>query len=136
MKKPFALALFAYLVPTFILGYVWHLVVFHDTYLRLSIYRPDPIIPFGFGSMVLQGQVFAWAYPRLFDTARAAWVGSALRAGVGYAVLSWSFTTLAVAAKHPVASVSDFMQIQTAFTALQFVLVSPLMALAWRQRGA
>ncbi len=134
MTKRFTLTLLAYLVPTFILGYVWHLVVFHDTYLRLSIYRPDPIIPFGFGSMVLQGLVFAWAFPRLFDTARAAWVGSAWRAGLAYAVLSWSFTTLAVAAKHPVASVPDFMLIQTAFTVVQFVLVAPLMALAGRER--
>lgn len=134
MTKRFTLTLLAYLVPTFILGYVWHLVVFHDTYLRLSIYRPDPIIPFGFGSMVLQGLVFAWAYPRLYDTTRTAWVGSAWRAGLAYAVLSWSFTTLAVAAKHPVASVPDFMLIQTAFTVVQFVLVAPLIALAGRER--
>jgi hypothetical protein len=132
MKKPYLLAVLAYLVPTFVLGFVWHLVVFHDLYLRLNIYRAEPIIPFGFGSMLVQGFVFAWMYPRLFDTTRAAWGGSALRAGLLFAVLSWSFTTLAVAAKHPTTSVSDFMWIQTGFTALQFALVAPLMALAWR----
>jgi len=132
MKKPFVLALLAYLVPTFITGFVWHLVAFHDTYTRLHIYRPDPIIPFGFGSMVLQGLLFAWAYPRLFDTSRAAWAGSALRAGLVFAALSWSFTTAAVAAKHPMTSVPEYVLIETGFTALQFLLVAPLMALAWR----
>jgi hypothetical protein len=132
MKKPFALAVLAYLVPTFITGFTWHLVAFHDAYTRLNIYRPDPVIPLGFGSMLVQGLIFAWAYPRLFDTARAGWTGSALRAGLLFAALSWSFTTLAVAAKHPMASVPEYVLIETAFTALQFLLVAPLMALAWR----
>jgi len=132
MQKPFVLAVFAYLVPTFITGFVWHLVAFHDTYTRLQIYRPDPLIPFGFGSMVVQALVFAWAYPRLFDTTRAAWAGSALRAGLLFAALSWSFTTVAVAAKHPMSSVPAYVLVETAFTVVQFLLVAPLMALAWR----
>ncbi len=132
MKKPYALAVLAYLVPTFFTGFVWHLVVFHDVYTRLNIYRADPIIPFGFGSMLVQGLIFAWAYPRLFDTGRSAWVGSALRSGLLYAALSWSFTTIAVAAKHPMTSVAEYFLIETLFTVAQFALVAPLMALAWR----
>jgi hypothetical protein len=132
MKKPFTLAVLAYLVPTFVTGFVWHLVALHDAYTRLNIYRPDPIIPFGFGSMLVQGLVFAWAYPRLFDTARESWIGSALRAGLVYAALSWSFTTVAVAAKHPMTSVPEYFLLETAYTLLQFLMVGPLMALAWR----
>jgi len=70
MKKAFVLAVFAYLVPTFMTGYVWHLVVFHHAYVRLDIYRSDVVIPLGFGSMLLQAVFFAWAYPRLFSTCR------------------------------------------------------------------
>lgn len=132
MKKPFLLAVLAYLVPTFIMGFVWHLVAFHDTYAQLNIDRPEAIIPFGFGSMVVQGIVFAWAYPRLFDTSREAWAGSALRCGLLYAALSRSFTTLAVAAKHPMASVPQYVVIVKTFTLLQVALVAQLMALAWR----
>lgn len=136
MKKPFTLAFLGYLVPTFLTGFVWHLVAFHHVYERLGIYRAEPIIPLGFGSMLVQGFVFAWAYPRLFDTAPGAWKASALRAGLLYAALSWSFTTLAVAAKHPMASVPDYVTVETAFTLLQFILVAPLMALAWRNHSA
>lgn len=132
MKKPFLLAVLAYLVPTFITGFVWHLVAFHDTYVQLNIYRPDPIIPFGFGSMLVQGLIFAWAYPRLFSTSPDTWIRSACHAGLVFAALSWSFTTIAVAAKHPMSSVSAYFLIETGFTLLQFLLVAPLMAWAWR----
>lgn len=132
MKKSFALAVLAYVVPTFITGFIWHLVAFHDVYVRFAIYRAEPIIPLGFGSMLVQALIFAWAYPRLFDTSRTAWQAGALRAGLLFAGLSWSFTTLAVAAKHPMASVSDYLMIESGFTVVQFLLVAPLMALAWR----
>ena len=131
MKKPYLLAVCAYLVPTFITGYVWHLVAFHDVYVRLNLYRPDPIIPFGLGSMIVQGLIFAWMYPRLFDTARSAWVNGAIRAGLIYAGLSWSFTTVAVAAKFPMTSIGEYFLIESLYTVVQFALVAPLMALAW-----
>jgi hypothetical protein len=41
-------ATFAYLVPTFALGFVWHLVLFEHYYMTLAIYRPDIIVRFGF----------------------------------------------------------------------------------------
>jgi hypothetical protein len=47
-------------------------------------------------------------------------------------LLSWSFTTLAVAAKHPMASITDYVLLETAFTVLQFLIVGPLIALAYR----
>ncbi|MES2937562.1 MAG: hypothetical protein V4864_07750 [Pseudomonadota bacterium] len=134
MKKSFLLAMLAYVVPTFIIGFVWHLVLFKSAYEMLAVYRKDPVIPFGFASMVLQGLVFAWAYPRLFSTARDAWKHGAARSGTVSACLSWSFTTLAVTAKSPMASVPLFFGLETGFTLLQFLVVAPLMALAFRVR--
>jgi hypothetical protein len=133
MKKSFVLAVLAYLVPTFIVAYVWHLVVFHDAYIRLDIYRQDVVIPFGFGSMLIQGMFFAWAYPRLFSVRRQDWIKSAALSGLTFAALSWSFTTLAVAAKNKMASVPDYLMIETGFTVLQFVVAAPLIALACRE---
>jgi len=45
MRKSFWLAVLAYLVPTFPLGYFWHLVTFADRYHRLEMYQDDVIIP-------------------------------------------------------------------------------------------
>lgn len=133
MSKRFALTMAAYVVPTFLLGFAWHLVLFANYYEGLRIYRPDVIIPFGFGSMLLQGAIFAWAYPRLVE--RPEQVSAGLRFAAAAALLSWSFTTLAVAAKHPMTSVGGFVAIETGFTLLQFLLVGPLLALTSRVQG-
>jgi hypothetical protein len=47
-------------------------------------------------------------------------------------LLAWSFTTLPVAAKYKMTSVGSFLVLESAFTAVQFIVVSPLIALAWR----
>lgn len=130
MSKRFALTMAAYVVPTFLVGFVWHLVLFAEYYDALRIYRPNVIIPFGFASILLQGAIVAWAYPRLVD--RPDQLGGGLKFAAVAALLSWSFTTLAVAAKHPMASVGGFVAIETAFTVIQFLLIGPLSALGSR----
>src|SRR5215218_5484567 len=103
--KRFWWASAAYLLPTFPLGYAWHLVTFREQYERLGIFREEVIIPFGLLSMAVQALLFAWAYPRLFSTRREEWIGSAARFAGVFALLAWSFAVLPV---------------------------SPLIALAWR----
>ena len=53
--------------------------------------------------------------------------------GLGAGLLSWSFTTLAVGAKNAMVSVPDFVLLETTFTILQFMVVGPLIALAYRR---
>ena len=47
------LAALAYLVPSFALGFVWHLILFKEHYAALAIYRADIIVPFGLILLVL-----------------------------------------------------------------------------------
>jgi hypothetical protein len=123
----------AYLVPTFPIAYAWHLVWFAPSYDALGIYRPDPIIPFGFASMLIQGVIFSLGYPRFFPDRNRAVLRPGLVYGAGLALLSWSFTTLAVAAKNIMEAVPTYMVLETGFTVLQFVIVGPLIALAYRR---
>jgi hypothetical protein len=96
----------------------------------LEVYRRDVIIPFGFMAMTLQAVLFAW----VFDSAFARAPVSIGRRGVYFAafgaVLSWTFTTLAVAAKNVMTSVPDYLLIESAFTVVQWAIVGPLMASA------
>ncbi len=131
--RGFWLGVAAYIIPTFPIAFVWHLVLFEQKYRALGIYRDDPIIPFGLGSMIVQAVIFSWIYPRLFRGDRGSFLSDGLLYGLGAGLLSWSFTTLAVAAKHPMASISDYLILETAFTVLQFLVVGPLIALAWRK---
>ena len=48
MMRRIGIGALSYLVPTFALGFVWHLVAFKDYYDELAMYRHDVIIPFGF----------------------------------------------------------------------------------------
>jgi hypothetical protein len=123
-------AVCAYLVPTFALGFVWHLVLFQSYYDALAIYRHDIIIPFGFLSMLIQAGIFAWLYDKAFAGLALSWLPRAIAYGAVGAILSWSFTTLAVAAKNVMTSVPEYLLIETAFTAVQWTLVAPLTVLA------
>ena len=132
MTTSFWLAAAAYLLPTFPLGYFWHLKTFRSRYEQLEVYRETMIIPFGLGAMATQALLFAWIYPRLFSTAREAWLGSALEFGAVFCLLAWTFAILPAAAKYRMKSVAEFLALETAFTVLHFAVVSPLIALAWR----
>src|SRR5215469_8997711 len=131
MKMRFGLGVLAYVVPTFALGFVWHLVLFHAYYEHLAIYRKDIIIPFGFLSMLIQAFLFAWLYQQAFAPRNGSFLSRGVTYAVFGAVLSWSFTTLAVAAKNAMTSVPDYLIIETAFTVVQWIMVGPLTALAF-----
>jgi hypothetical protein len=132
MRLRFVLAMLAYIVPTFPLGYFWHLVTFKNYYESLQVYRDDILIPFGLISMLVQSIAWAYVYSRLFAGE------TVLRGAVKFAALAapiaWSFMVVAVAAKHRMASVAGFALIETAFIVLQYVVVSPLIALAFSYR--
>jgi hypothetical protein len=130
MMRQIGFGAIAYLVPTFALAFVWHLVAFKGYYDALAMYRRDVIIPFGFAAMTLQAVLFAWVFDRAFARHRVSLWRSGLSFAAFGAVLSWSFTTLSVAAKNVMSSVADYLLIETAFTVVQWALVGPLMALA------
>ena len=64
----FLLAVTGYVVASFALAAPWHLVWFHDKYVALGAFtRGDPIMPFGVLAMALQGMVFAYFDPLLYQ---------------------------------------------------------------------
>lgn len=129
-NKKLILSVLAYVVPTFPLGYCWHLILFADYYRSLKVYREDVIIPFGVGSMVIQGIIWAVIYRSMFagePTIRGAWKFARLAAP-----LSWSFMALAAAAKHPMTSPAAYLLVETGFITLHYLVVSPLIARVFR----
>jgi len=126
------LAVLAYMLPTFPLGYWWHLNFFAAYYQSLEVYRADVVIPFGIGSMLIQGIVWSLLYERLF--AGEPVLRGAIKFGIIAAPLAWSFAVLAVAAKHRMSSVGGYLAVESAFTLLQYAIVSPLIAAVYARR--
>lgn len=133
MTKKFWLGLAGYVIPTFALGFLWHLVVFAPQYHALQIYRPDVIIPFGLLSMAIQGAILSWLFPRIMGDNRQTWLQQGLKFGLMVGLFAWSYSTIAVAAKHTMTSVPLFLELETGFTALHYAIVGPLIALAYRR---
>ena len=124
-----AIAALAYIIPTFPLGYIWHLTTFKDRYAALNVYRETVIPPLGLGSMVIQGIIFGYIYVGLIAPMDAGWLAKGLTYAALGGFLSWSFTTVAAAAKSPMTSIRDFFAIETAFTAIQWIVVGIITAL-------
>ena len=131
MKKRI-FAVLAYMLPTFPLGFFWHLTIFADYYKSLHVYREDIVIPFGIVSMLIQGVIWAIIYERLFSGESI--VKGAIKFALLACPLAWTFMVLAVSAKHMMSSVSGFLLIETAFILLQYTIVSPLIAIIYTKR--
>lgn len=128
------LAMMAYILPTFPLGYFWHLSFFSGYYKSLAVYRDEMVIPLGLLSMVVQGFLWSIVYEKMF--AGEPIVRGALKfAGIA-APLAWSFMVVAVSAKHHMASVSGFLLIESAFIAVHYAVVSPLIAAVYCSSGS
>jgi hypothetical protein len=112
----------AYLIITFALGFLWHLVVFKDLYRKLGIYTriDDPIVPLGFLSMLIQGAVLAYIYPFLSEGATTASAG--LRFGLLMGLFIASSAVIAEAAKQLVTSPSTWFVVESLYYAIQFSL--------------
>jgi hypothetical protein len=117
-----------YVIATFAIAFVWHMKLFAERYKALAIYRDDVLPQLGISSMVIQGICFALVYRALIDPMTGGWLAKAAGYGVFGAFLSWSFTTLAVAAKSRMASIRDYMAIETAFTIVQWIVVAVITA--------
>ena len=131
----FTIMVLVYLVPTMILGMVWHFVWFSELYESLGIYnRKDPIIPLGFTSMFFQGVIIAYLYPYYAEP------GHSILRSLKFSLIMGSFlftvTTLANAAKIEVTSMTGWLWVQSLFTLIQFVVVGLLIGLVYRNEAA
>lgn len=118
----FILLVLAYVVPSFILGAVWHVVLFQEYYKKLAIYSniENPRFSFGLSAMLLQGVVFAYLYPL---------ISNKLLFGLGLLFLLISFMVFAEAGKQKTTSLTGFVVIQTSFSAVQAILVTVALVL-------
>lgn len=115
--SPFFQYFLSYLIPSFILGGVWHVALFPKYYKKLAIYsRIDkPRFEFGLSAMILQGLVAAYLYPLVNDPRMF---------GLGLFMTLVSFMVFAEVGKQNTTSLSGFLLIQTTFCFVQALIVT------------
>lgn len=125
----------AYVVITFVMGFVWHLVLFKDLYRRLAIYSriDDPVVPLGLAAMIIQGAILAALYPRVVGE------GNPVTAGVAFGLVMGLFiassAVLAEAAKQRVTSLSTWLAVETVYYVIQFSLAGLAIGLIHRAQA-
>lgn len=128
----FILTSLAYIIPTMLLGYSWHLIFFKGLYDSLGIYnRAEPIIPLGFFSMIIQGIIIAYLYPSYKKNSNSKF--SALKFSLIMGLFLFSVSTLANGAKIQITSMQNWLQIQIALHLLQFTIAGIFIGLVNRK---
>ena len=114
----------AYVVIAFILGYAWHLKAFKMLYRRLGIYSrlEDPIIPLGLLSMLVQGAVLAYLYPRMVGSDHH-WHDT-FHFSLSMGLFLASAAVFAEAAKQRVTSLGTWLVVESLYYLVQFSLVA------------
>ena len=129
--KKIILGTLGYAAITFPLAYIWHLVLFKATYDQLGyISREEPIIAFGFASIVLQGILLSIIYPLLCGN--MPFLKGAATFTLLMGIYHWSMHVLAAAAKQNIGPLPTWFGIESVYLAIQFTLGGLLMATIYR----
>jgi hypothetical protein len=124
----FLFAWLAYVLITFALGFVWHLLLFKQTYQKLGIFSriDDPIVPLGLCAMIIQGAVLAYCYP-YFQRGQSS-LADGLRFGLLFGLFIASSAVFAEAAKQRVSSLPLWLGLESVYYAIQFSAVGVAIA--------
>lgn len=126
-------ATIGYSVVTMLIAFPWHFVFFKDLYHSFGIYnRGEPIVPLGFLTVVIQGVVMAYIYPRYYRG------GSHYKEAIQFSLLMgiflYSVSTLANAAKIEVSPMSTWILVQFAFHLIQFVATGAVVGFIYSRK--
>jgi len=117
-----------YLVLTFPIAAVWHLVLFPHS-MAGAAFRAQPLFAMGLLSTVVQATVVAYLYPRLSRG------GSAVRDGLRFALIMGSFIAsygvLAEAGKFNVGLTASWVLHEGAFFAVQWIVIGIALGLVY-----
>ena len=124
--KRFVLSVLAYLIVVFIIAVTWHVVLFNQQYLSFGM-RKEPIFELGILSMIIQGLISAYLFPKVAKENSPIYEG--LKFGLIIALFMGSYGVLAEAGKYDVGSVSSYVGYEGAFFIIQYAIVGVVIGL-------
>lgn len=119
-------------IVSFATAFAWHLTIFKDRYESLGVLgRMEPKIGLGFLATLILSMLLAYLYPRIIVN-RSSIFRDGIRFGLTFAALNITLWVLKYAATQPLASVGDFILIESAFEVIQYTLVGFVLAAIYR----
>jgi hypothetical protein len=131
--KPILIGVVAYVLLTIVLGVVWNLFLFQDTYNAISGpgRRTSPIMPLGISSMLLEGVALSLLFSRFFQGPIPVRDGVVLALLIG--AFSMGYAAFVVPAKFAVTQVWKYAALELAFGVLHFGAVGALFSFIFRR---
>lgn len=128
---PITYGTLAYTLVTFPLAVVWHVVLFKALYMGFGYFEGEPNFALGLLTIVLQGLVLSWLYPRvtLAGTGAARGLKYALIAGLFF----WTSHVLAFVAKQTMDEPLVFVVMESFYLLLQFGIYGVLVGLIFKR---
>lgn len=128
----FLTAVFAYVALTFVLGFVWNLVLFSELYegLTRASRRPDPIIPLGLLAIFFEAVTLSLAF--LHFHAPKNGLRSALSISLGLGVFSMTYASFVVPAKFMIEPFQIYTLMELGFGLIHYVLAGFVLAFVFR----
>lgn len=125
--KRLLLSTLSYFVITMIWAMLWHLVLFHELYIKWGAFtRGEPIMPLGIAAVIIQAVVIAYLYPFFIREK-----GSSILEGVKFSLIIglmvYTAMGFATAAKFKIEPVFDFLAYHTVFQFVQFALTGAVL---------
>jgi hypothetical protein len=123
-----------YILLTLFLGYSWHMIWFKQLYESFGVYnRKEPIIALGLVSIVIQGVILSYLYPK-FHSGYSYLLSSLKFMGL-MGLFFASGTVIALAAKANINDIPGWIGINFAFHFVQFGLVALVFAFVFSREG-
>ena len=130
----FFLAVLSYIILSFAIAYPWHLIWFHDLYVSWgAVTRKEPIVVLGMFTMIIQGSVIAYLFPRFQKADNPIIEGILFSWLIGLVI--WSVMGPATAAKFNIEPVATFLTYHTIFQILQFTLTGIALGLIFGRKS-
>jgi hypothetical protein len=128
--KPVLLGTAAYTLVTFPIAVLWHVVLFADMYGSFAYIEGEPKFLVGFATILLQGFILSWLYPRVAFSGSASVRGLKFATAVG--LFFWTSHVLAFVAKNQMTSYGLFITMESIYLAIQFGVFGLLIGRIYR----
>lgn len=130
--KSILLGTLSYVLVTFPIAIIWHIVLFEQNYISFGYFQGEPNIPLGFLTILIQGVILSALYPYVRFSGKG--VVRGLKYSLAIGAFFWTSHVLAFIAKQTVSNPVTFTLMETFYLLIQFGIFGLLIGLIYKNQ--